>query len=340
MKENQFYDQSEIADKLKELGAQLRHVRKDQLMSLEEVSSMTRIQVRLLRAIEEGKIEILPEPIYIQGFIKRFANALDLNGEEFASRLPTWPTMLFLKPSWMRLPTAQLRPVHLYLLYVFLVIGAVNCLSSLLNQSALEVSNAQIYQPPGELALSKNVKATQTKTKSPQKLNAFKTTKVTQPETNLDAAKATEAIQTTSKTEENLDTAKPTEVTPPSKKEENLDVSKPTEVTPASTTEENSDATKTTEVTQSSKNNLPLKVSITVKSPSWVRIVADGKTEFEGILQEGDRRTWEAKEQLTIRAGNAGGVLLAYNEQKAEEMGAPSEVKEKTFEATHKKDEG
>jgi hypothetical protein len=62
-----------------------------------------------------------------------------------------------------------------------------------------------------------------------------------------------------------------------------------------------------------------------------VRIKADGKTEFEGILTEGTQRTWTADSQITIRAGNAGAVMVAYNEGQSTRLGAPGAVEEVKF---------
>ena len=62
-----------------------------------------------------------------------------------------------------------------------------------------------------------------------------------------------------------------------------------------------------------------------------MRVIADGRTEYEGILQQGDIRVWTAEEKLTMRAGNAGGVLVAYNNNKAEKLGEPGKVEEVTF---------
>lgn len=263
MKETRLYIQQEQVDRLKEIGSSLRESRHKQSLSLEDVAAKTRIQPRLLKAIEEGRIEILPEPIYIQGFIKRFADALDLNGEELANAYPSWPTQLFIKPSWLQLPTAQLRPIHLYFFYILLVIGAVNGLSYVVNQSTMQASNAQTYrQQDGKLG----IEGTQVQATSPESLEPLKLT----------------------------------------------------------------------EISHANKTDKPVRVDVKLTSPSWIRVVADGKTKFEGVLNEGEQRTWEAKEQLTVRAGNAGGVLVAFNEQKAREMGAPNRVKELTFEAERK----
>jgi cytoskeletal protein RodZ len=75
----------------------------------------------------------------------------------------------------------------------------------------------------------------------------------------------------------------------------------------------------------------PIKVKMTLTSQSWLRITSDGKTEFEGILQSGDTRLLLADQALTIRAGNAGGVMVSYNNKEAEALGQPGMVREVTY---------
>ncbi len=76
----------------------------------------------------------------------------------------------------------------------------------------------------------------------------------------------------------------------------------------------------------------PIKVRMTLTAQSWLRITSDGKTEFEGVLQPGDSRLWTANQALTIRAGNAGGVMVSYNDKQAEALGQPGMVREITYE--------
>lgn len=75
----------------------------------------------------------------------------------------------------------------------------------------------------------------------------------------------------------------------------------------------------------------PIVVDVEFLEQSWVRVTADGSPAYEGILQEGTERSWSAKQSLTIRAGNAGGVLLTYNRGKAKPMGESGTVVEQTF---------
>lgn len=136
--------EQERTEKLTQLGTQLRSQRQEQGISLEKVAAKTRIQRRLLQAIKESQIDELPEPIYVQSFIKQYANMLGLNGAELSSTFPTGDSKFCLEPNWSRLPATQLRPLHLYLLYIFVIVCAVNALSHTLSRSELQASSSQI----------------------------------------------------------------------------------------------------------------------------------------------------------------------------------------------------
>ena len=59
-----------------------------------------------------------------------------------------------------------------------------------------------------------------------------------------------------------------------------------------------------------------------------MRVTVDGKTEFEGILNKGTEQKWTGEKQIAIRAGNAGAVKLSQNQEAAEFLGNPGEVKD------------
>ncbi|WP_088240690.1 helix-turn-helix domain-containing protein [Calothrix rhizosoleniae] len=71
-----------------------------------------------------------------------------------------------------------------------------------------------------------------------------------------------------------------------------------------------------------------VEIGLTIKEKSWVQVKADGKLKYEGDLPKGSRRTWQAKEELTIKTGNAGGVLVSVNQQQAKQMGQRGKMKE------------
>jgi cytoskeletal protein RodZ len=129
-------NQQEQIQRLMQIGAYLRQVREDNSLSLEEVAARTLIQPRLLKAIESGEMHQLPEPIYIQGFIKRYADSLGLDGADCADAFPTDRMMRVPQQStWTDSPTAQLRPLHLYVAYIALIMASVSLLSYIVGRS-------------------------------------------------------------------------------------------------------------------------------------------------------------------------------------------------------------
>ncbi len=243
-------------EKLRELGSCLQQVRLEQAMSLEEVSAKTRIRLGQIDAIEKAQIDELPEPIYIRSLIKQYADVLGLDGVEFSNTFPASSSLRHFKSTWISLSAAQLRPIHLYLIYIFVIVCAINGLSNLLSRSELQVDSSQQQQMIQPASPGKAIKHVQSQT------------------TNISAKDAT-------------------------------------------------------------KVDKQVRVGITLQAQSWVRVVVDGKTQFEGVLPEGYQRTWVAQ-QVTVRASNAGGVMLSFNQEKARKMGNIGQVEELTFAANSK----
>lgn len=84
-------------------------------------------------------------------------------------------------------------------------------------------------------------------------------------------------------------------------------------------------------VENNSNNPEQLKVNLKAQESSWVRVVIDGDTEFEGILTKGSEREWVAKREFTVRAGNAGGLLISVNEETPKQIGQLGQVEEITL---------
>lgn len=71
---------------LAQIGAFLRDHREKQGKSLEDIAICTYIRPQLLNGLETGNPDVLPEPIFVQGFIRRYAEAMGLNGLELAQQ--------------------------------------------------------------------------------------------------------------------------------------------------------------------------------------------------------------------------------------------------------------
>jgi len=239
------------SEKLAELGAHLLAYRQERSLSLEDIVILTKIPYKLLEAIERGKLDQLPEPVYIRALIRQFAEALGLNGVEFAKSFPLGSPTVNLPNTPKVYFNTLLRPVHLYLLYIFVIVCSVTSLSQLLNNTTLSNSS---QKPTGETVFQ------------------------------------THQTQGNSQGENHLQSV--------------------------------------SDSFNRNNNNKSLHIGVTLKASSWIRIIADGKTEFEGVLPKGTHRTWKAQEQLTLKTNNAGSVLISVNEEEAKQMGEPGKERE------------
>lgn len=65
-----------------ELGQKLKEAREAKGLSIDQLQEVTKIQKRYLVTIEEGDYSVLPGAFYARAFIKQYAAAVGLNGEE------------------------------------------------------------------------------------------------------------------------------------------------------------------------------------------------------------------------------------------------------------------
>jgi cytoskeletal protein RodZ len=221
------------------------------------------IRSHLLEAIESGKIDQLPEAIYTQRLIERYANALDLDGKQLASLFHTLARGKPAPQPQVYVPQ-KLRAHHLYLVYIFLVIFSIHIVSksSLISSAPEENSNSQTLTAPEEIEQKKEESSGEA--------------------ARLVASSSQNSVETSS---------------------------------------------------QSQNQDRPVTVSVIVQEESWVSVEIDGKIEFEGTLKPGTQRTWQAQEKLVFLAGNAGGLLVAFNNGQAKKLGEPGAVEELVWNA-------
>ncbi|MBE9044103.1 DUF4115 domain-containing protein [Pleurocapsales cyanobacterium LEGE 10410] len=248
---NLFTDQQQ----LKELGANLQRVRVAKNIPLEQVADNTRISKRLLKAIEAGDLEELPELFYVQALIQKYAREIGAEIEfkaNSASDVET-STNIFRPDKRKYWFNFQLRSRHLYALYILLVIISVKGISTLVERPVI-INQAPLENSDIDSKVAQSVPAPQ----------------ITQP-------KAAPQF-----------------------------------------------------VSQSS-NSEAVTVGINLQERCWLKVMVDGRTAFEGILPQGTQRQWTGKQQVTIRAGNAGGVVISFNNEQQKVLGAPGQVEEITY---------
>jgi DnaJ-class molecular chaperone len=60
-------------------GADLHKIRTELEIPLEEIADNTKVQIGMLRAIEEDKLELFPPVVYLKGFLKSYARYLQID---------------------------------------------------------------------------------------------------------------------------------------------------------------------------------------------------------------------------------------------------------------------
>ncbi|MEM8614843.1 MAG: helix-turn-helix domain-containing protein, partial [Cyanobacteria bacterium P01_H01_bin.105] len=121
-------------EQLLALGIMLRDARIASGQTLDELASKVLVRSRLLLALEDARVNELPEPVYVQGLIRRYGDVLGLDGKALSQHYVTAPAPKRSGRNWSQ-GAVQLRPSHLYAAYVALIAISVSGLSYLMQQA-------------------------------------------------------------------------------------------------------------------------------------------------------------------------------------------------------------
>ncbi len=72
-------------------------------------------------------------------------------------------------------------------------------------------------------------------------------------------------------------------------------------------------------------------VVIHAREESWIAVTADGKTVASELLAQGSERVISGRKEIIVKAGNAGGIEFRFNGKKVDAGGESGEVKTITF---------
>jgi len=285
---------SEQLEQLKAIGTFLGEVREEEGRTLEDIATKTYIPLRLLKAIEAGQEQILPEPVFVQGFIRRYGDALGLDGSELSKRFPVTAVPMISaftahQESKTSLPDPE--PGNAY------VPSATNVW-----QPAELPSSRPPYLLIGGIALVAlaglvfGVIAPRLKPSAP-----IAKAPASQPQP-----------------------VKPSVVAP---------VSSPAASVPEETPLAASPTPSVTAIASPTNADSPVSIDVNLSDRSWVQVVVDGTVKYEGILEKGAQESWSGKESIVISSGNAGAVSVAFNKGAAKTMGKLGAIEEQTYTA-------
>jgi cytoskeletal protein RodZ len=288
----------EAQEKLfREIGSHLQQARQAQGISVEQVSMNTRIKPAFLLALEAGQAEELPEAIFVQGFIRRYAEGMGLNGVDLADKFSPLLPAIEVNNEDLNLEKKSSFYIPLAVPYILLLAAASFGLFYILNPKQSKESTAQ--KP--SIAVTRQATPTAT------------TSLVNSNQANPQSTAPKPSISLTpTPLESSTPTVTPTPVVSP---------------TPVAS------ATPTVSPTATAVGS-GVETGIELQDESWVRVKADGKTVFEGTLKKGHKQSWTAQKEIVIRSGNAGAVFVSVNKQPGVVMGGVGTVKEIKYNPT------
>lgn len=279
-----------------ELGTILREARQARGLTLEDVAQVTRIRVRYLEALEEGRYDVLPTPVHVRGFLRNYALYLDLEPDPLIARygasrrvVQDIPLKKQVRPELERVAPPppetlenelEAEPVFFRPLGSRLHAPAWFSGDILIGVLIIVVLAALILWAGGRFLL---------------------------PLLTGEEPLETPVAEVTSQATRRSTSTPGTQATPGQEVE--LQTPGPTSPPIFSS----------------------IQLEVAVLDRGWLLVVADGETVHEGMAESGDAFAWEAADVVKLRSGNAGGIQVILNGQDLGELGGRGEVVEKIW---------
>jgi cytoskeleton protein RodZ len=318
-------------EQLQRIGAHLRTVRQEQGLSLDILANQIFIRPALLQALETGREDQLPEPVFIQGFIRRYAEALGLDGKAIAQEFVVSPPSMVPSPDLITpagsspaapAPAAQPAPAPAPVAKSAPEPAPTSVVRSALTPAAEAAKAAASAQPTSPASAFSTAQPTSTVQNAPL-ANPFPqaASMVEERRSGLPLWLALVAAVVLIGGGLGLWLGRgssPETATPP--------VEEPAPVEPPPPTEEPVAAEPEPEP-EPVALEAPIVVAVSLSERSWLSVVADGRTVYEGTSDSGYEGTWTAQNSLVFTTGNAGGVSLSFNGEDAVVLGDSGAVR-------------
>lgn len=281
-------------EQLQSIGAYLRQVRQEQGLSIDVLANQIFIRPALLQALELGHDAELPEPVFIQGFIRRYGEALGLDGQTIAKEFRVTPVEVLPTPELVervdtnghvgngRVENGRVEPQVLH--------------------------GARVAEP----ALATSTVRSERRSPLPLLLGLAALTAL---------GLGVWALLGRSSVTSQANNSDPAAETAPAASDPD----------PAPDEAESPEPQDTADSSPSAPPEAPVVVSATLSDRAWLSVIADGERVYEGTAEAGYEETWTAQTSVVFRTGNAGGVELSVNGDRAVTVGNNGVVRTLTF---------
>jgi len=298
---------------LEELGRILRQERERRGLSAEEVASRLKLTPRVVRAIEQADIVVLPQAAYARGFVKSYGNLLELEADLLHAGIEDgWPCDLHtpaVSQEFVEKKGNNGKTRLTLLVSLVLILGAAGALWSFRDLDLPLPSGGLLTAEPA-ISTKNEVPNLSTQAKAiPQLENKSQTT--TGSPVPLAAAPAA-----------------PRQSDSPSVSADNRSMDK--EKIPATLPR----AAPSPAASSAAQQDAPHQLIVIALAECWVESNADDSNTREFSLRKGDTFALTFSTKLALKIGNAGGVRLRLDGREMEAPGEAGQVKLLSFPST------
>lgn len=284
---------SSFAEEGRKIGPALEQARVQRGLSLDDVEQATKIRKRYLEGLEREDYSMLPDTVYVQGFLKTYANYLGLDGEEMSQefrsrRRPRRERQLnYSQPARSDFEQPLINP------------GGVS------GTRRRRISGGTILTIVVAVLVLALVIG-----------GLYFIGRGSQASSDTEPPEAAQATPDNGGEEEQPSANDSPDQTP-------VTSSEPTResAAPETTSEAPSEATSEAAAPET------LRVEFQVQErPSWLEIRADGTTSYAEVARPGFSETFEARRELSVTTGDAGAVRVSVNGQDVGVLGDSGQV--------------
>jgi len=290
------------------IGKTLTEKRVQKGLSVEELSQLTRMNAKFIRAAEEDRFTDLPGLVFTKGLLRSCAKELGIDGDEILSRYEGLGvehadnSPEFISMSLHRAPSNAPKLVILALLVLILIYSLAQLLTDpnigTESETPVSVTEEEVIIPDSNMPLPEVSVPTEQILPDAEVDNApaveLEPTEDEEKTSDVTPAETEQVTKAVNETADKPDDAPATDA-------------KPYEEKRAEQTEKAGNADESSPLQDTSKTYY---LTIVAEKDSWIKVVVDGSITREIILREGNQTTWWADESYLLSIGNVAATKI------------------------------
>ncbi|MCP9465065.1 MAG: DUF4115 domain-containing protein [Nitrospira sp.] len=303
---------------MESIGEFFKQVREAKGLTIDEVSSKTRIRADFVRALEEGNFSKLPDQVFAKGFVRSYARSLGLDEEDAIQRFIRSAGAFYEKQDEReRLRLRQLeeerkRQANRKVVGVSIAMAAVALVVLLSREQSTTIRHADVEQVFGE----------QTNGESTKEESAVAPSRESgESEPAMGGGKQSDKGATSALSSSTEQTRRHEPTPPP------IAMARPDALS-VQTLSPGADGPLGGISFEggSSSADEPLVLDLEATELSWVVVQVDNGSPQESLLRPGEKVRWKGHHQFVLTLGNAGGVKAELNGKPQKPFGPSGKV--------------